>query len=62
MEGGLCDQLLETTEDVVRQGAEGCVGNVPAQTNTNNLVFNRGGTLISESMLFPTDVFFVCFM
>lgn len=34
MEGGLRDQHLESTEDGVRQGAEGCVGDVPADTNT----------------------------
>lgn len=31
LEGGFCDQLLQTPEDVVRQGAEGCVGDVPAE-------------------------------
>lgn len=42
MEGGLCDQLLQSTEDGVWQGADGCVGDVPADTNTNKWVFNRG--------------------
>lgn len=66
--GVLCDQPLEATEDVIRQGAEGCAGDVPAQTNNNNkqqtLVFNIGVTiiLISESMPFSTDVSSVCYM
>lgn len=61
VEGGLCDQPLESTEDVVRKGAEGCVGNVTAGTNTNKLMFNTGGTVIScsQSMPFSTDIFSV---
>lgn len=51
--GGLCDQLLETTEDAIWQGAEGSVGNVPAQRNRN--------ILIAQSMLILTDVL-SCYM
>ena len=36
-EDGLCHQLLESTEDVFRQGTEGCVRNVPAETITDKL-------------------------
>lgn len=35
VEGRLRYQPLESTEDGVRQGAEGCVRDVPAGTNTN---------------------------
>lgn len=63
MEGGLCDQLLKTTKDVVWEGAEVCVGNVPAQTNTNMLVFSRvTHILISECMPPSTNVFSVCYI
>lgn len=33
VEGRLCDELLEPSQDAVRQGAERCVGDVPSQTN-----------------------------
>lgn len=55
--GGVRDQLLETTEDVDRQGADGRVGNIPARTKTNKLVFNKAThILFSQSRPFSTDV------
>lgn len=46
MEGRLCNQPLEASKDGVRQGAESCVGDVPAGTSTHKWGLN---TIVTES-------------